>query len=260
MTLSLLGTNAALVLALMTALWVVSIALRDVSIVDPWWSIGFLVVSAHTAYAVGITPAKLLLLAIVAVWAVRLWIHLLLRSRGKPEDPRYQAFRRHFGAERYWWFSLFQVFLLQGVLVLVISAPLVVAGSARAPDPIGVPHLVGLALFVVGFVVEAVADAQLNAFRGDPQRRGGVLDTGLWRWSRHPNYFGEALLGWGFWFFALGQPFGWATVFAPALMTFLLLRVSGVTMLDAHMTKTKPGYADYVRRTSAFVPWPPAER
>jgi steroid 5-alpha reductase family enzyme len=243
---------------MMTTLWVVSIALRDVSIVDPWWSIGFLVVSLHTAWATGITPAKQLLLAVVGVWAVRLWIHLLLRSRGKPEDPRYQGFRRRFGAERYWWLSLFQVFILQGALVVVISAPLVLAAAARAPDPIGAHHLVGLALFVVGFAFEVVADAQLQAFRDDPKRRGGVLDTGVWRWSRHPNYFGEALLGWGFWCFALGQPFGWATVLAPALMTFLLLRVSGVTMLDAHMTKTKPGYAEYVRRTSAFFPRPPS--
>ena len=193
----------------------------------------------------------------VAAWALRLWLHLLRRSRGKPEDPRYAAFRERFGRERYWWFSFFQVFLLQGALVLVISAPLQLAAAAPAPDPIGVTSVLALGVFVVGFGIEAVADAQLQAFRDDPSRRGAVLDTGLWRLSRHPNYFGEALLGWGFWLAALTQPYGWATAFAPMLMTYLLVKVSGVAMLDAHLGATKPGYAEYIRRTSAFVPRPP---
>ena len=254
MTLALLLQNAAWVLGLMSVLWVVSVARRDAGIVDPWWSIAFLLVTAHTVLSTGLTPAKALLLAMVAAWAVRLWLHLLLRSRGKPEDPRYAAFRRRYGPDRYWWISLFQVFLLQGSLVVIISAPLQLAAAARPPDPVTITRLAGLLLFSIGLGLEVVADAQLQAFRNDPARRGGVLDTGLWRLSRHPNYFGEAVLWWGFWLFAVEQPWGAVSIFAPLLMTFLLVRVSGAAMLDAHLAATKPGYGDYVRRTSTFIP------
>ena len=265
MTPGLFAANAALVLALMTALWIVSVRLRDASVVDPWWSMAFLLVAAHTALRTGLTPGRTLLLAAVAAWALRLFVHLLLRSLGKPEDPRYAAFRRKYGPERYGWVSFFQVFLLQGALVVTISAPLQVAASAPAPDPVSAFDVAGLALFAVGFGIEAVADAQLAAFRRaraaegpDAPRR--ILDTGLWRYSRHPNYFGEALVGWGFWVMSLDAPWGWATVFAPALMTFLLVKVSGVAMLDAHMAARRPEYAEYMKRTSGFVPLPPPGR
>ncbi|MHB1846613.1 MAG: DUF1295 domain-containing protein [Deltaproteobacteria bacterium] len=254
MSFSLLEWNVALVFGLMTALWVVSVRLRDASIVDPWWSMAFLLVTGHTALRTGVTPAKVLLLFVVGAWSLRLWLHLLLRSRGRPEDPRYASFRRRFGPQRYWWVSFFQVFLLQGSLALLISAPLQLAAAAAPPGPIAVTDLAGLVLFAAGFLFEAVADWQLQSFRRDAANRGKVLDTGLWRWSRHPNYFGEAVLWWGFWLLALGQPLGWATALAPALMTFLLLRVSGVTLLDAHLKSSKPGYEDYARRTSTFVP------
>ena len=262
MTFELLIGNAALVLVLMTALWAVSVFLKDASIVDPWWSIGFLLVLAHTVARTGLTPGKTLLLAMVGAWAVRLWLYLLARSRGKAEDPRYAGFRRKYGPDRYWWFSFFQVFVLQGILIVLISAPLQLAGSAGEPDPVSLGDLLGLALFSVGLAIEVVADAQLNAFRkaragGGPGAPGPVLDTGLWRYSRHPNYFGEALLWWGFFLCALDEPMGWTTVLAPALMTFLLVKVSGVAMLDAHMAATRPEYADYIRRTSPFLPWPP---
>ncbi|NJD09459.1 MAG: DUF1295 domain-containing protein [Gemmatimonadetes bacterium] len=241
----------------MTVLWLVSVARRDASIVDPWWSMAFLLVSVHTAVRTGVTPAKLLLLALVAMWAVRLWLHLLLRSRGQAEDPRYAAFRQRFGPERYWWVSFFQVFLLQGALVLVISAPLQLAAAATPPDPVRALHILAAVVVVAGFAFETIADAQLQRFRRDPASRGRVLDTGVWRYTRHPNYFGEALLWWGFWLAAVARPGGWLTWFAPALMTYLLVKVSGVAMLDARLTATRPGYAEYVRRTSAFVPRPP---
>lgn len=253
MSLGLVAWNAALAGALMTLLWIASVARRDASLVDPWWSIGFLLVTAHTALRTGLTPGKVLLLALVAIWAARLWLHLLLRSLGKPEDARYTAFRQRYGPERYWWVSFFQVFLLQGALIVLISAPLQLSSAAAAPDPVTLADAAGTLLFGAGFLIEAGADRQLQRFRDDPSKRGMVLETGLWAWSRHPNYFGEALLGWGFWVCSLDQPFGWATAPAPALMTFLLLRVSGVSMLDAHLSKTKPGYAEYIRRTSPFL-------
>jgi steroid 5-alpha reductase family enzyme len=257
MTQTLIVQNALLVLALMCALWVVSVIRRDASIVDPWWSIAFLLVTTSTVLATGFTPAKVLLLAMVAAWALRLWVHLLLRSRGRQEDPRYAAFRQRYGPHRYWWVSFVQVFLLQGALALIISAPLQLAAAAAPPDPVRATTILGLLLFLAGFAMEAVADHQLQRFRADERTRGRILDTGLWRFSRHPNYFGEALLWWGFWLCAVDEPYGWLTIFAPALMTFLLVRVSGVAMLDAHLAATRPGYADYVKRTSGFVPRPP---
>ncbi len=257
MTSDLVLGNAAVLAALMLTLWVVSVVRRDVSIVDPWWSMGFLFVALHTVWRTGLTPAKTLLLLAVGAWAVRLWWHLVSRSRGKPEDPRYAAFRARFGAHRYWWVSLFQVFLLQGALILIISAPIQLAAAATGSGEISVWEVIGLHVFAFGFVFEAMADAQLQRFRDDPGSKGRVLDTGLWRYSRHPNYFGEAVLTWGFFCFALAHPWGWATAVAPALMTFLLLRVSGVTLLDAHLEKSRPGYAEYIRRTSGFVPRPP---
>ncbi len=252
MSASLLLVNAGAVFGMMTLLWLVSVARADASIVDPWWSIGFLVVTLNTIARTGVTPAKLLLAGMVGLWALRLWLHLLRRGHGKPEDPRYAAFRERYGRHRYWWVSYFQVFLLQGALVLVISAPLQLA--AAWSHTIGLTQALGGLVFAVGFLFEALADHQLEAFKRDASRRGQVLDEGLWRWSRHPNYFGDALLWWGFWLFAVDLPFGWATIVAPALMTFLLVRVSGVAMLDAHLGRTKPGYADYIRRTSAFIP------
>lgn len=257
MTLELAAWNGALVLTLMFMLWVVSVLRRDASIVDPWWSICFLLVTAHTVVRTGLTAGKTLLLVLVTAWALRLWLHLLPRSLRHGEDPRYAAFRQRFGPERYWWLSLFQVFLLQGALALLISAPLQLAAAASAPDPVSLVDVIGAVVFALGFGLEVVADWQLAAFRRDPASRGRVLDTGLWRYSRHPNYFGEAVLAWGLWLCALDQPIGWATVLAPLLMTFLLVKVSGVAMLDAHLLATRPGYADYLQRTSAFVPRPP---
>jgi len=254
MTLQLAAQNFSLVLAMVSALWMVSVFRRDVSIIDPWWSIAFLLVTAHSVVATGLGNAKLVLLMLVAVWALRLWLHLLVRSHGQPEDARYAAFRVRFGAKRYWWFSFFQVFLLQGCLAFVISAPLQLSASASPADSLSWLDWVGFALIAVGFGFEAIGDAQLLSFQRNKESRGRVLDTGLWRYTRHPNYFGECVLGWGFWICALDQPLGWVTIFAPALMTFLLLKVSGVAMLDAHLTSSKPGYREYIQRTSAFFP------
>jgi steroid 5-alpha reductase family enzyme len=261
MSLALLGENALLLLALATALWLASVRLRDASIVDPWWSILFLVVTANTVRRTGLTPGKTALLVVVALWSLRLFAHLLWRSRGKPEDPRYAAFRQRFGPERYWWFSFFQVFLLQSALAFAISAPLQWAASRPGPDPVSWHDALGLALFAVGFVFEAGSDAQLQRFRNDTSRRGAVLDTGFFALTRHPNYFGDAVLWWGFGAMAQGEPIALITLFGPALMTFLLVRVSGVSLLDEHLAARKPGYAEYMRRTPGFVPrWPRGSR
>lgn len=240
--------------ALFTLLWLASLRLRDASIVDPFWGPAFLLATA--VFLVGTSPATprgVIVLTIVAIWALRLGLYINARNRGQGEDPRYQEFRRRGGAA-YWWISLFRVFLLQAILAWVISAPLLAAQLSDAP--LGPLDIAGLALWAAGFLFEVVGDQQLRAFRADPTSKGRVLRTGLWAWTRHPNYFGEAVLWWGYFVIALGAG-GWWTVFAPALMTFLLVRVSGVALLERGLAARRPGYAEYVREVPAFIPRPP---
>lgn len=251
--------NTVLVMfAVMNVMWVVSLVLKDASIVDSVWSLLFVIVAASSIYQTGVTPGKILVLGCVALWGIRLSLHILIRFIGEEEeDPRYQAFRKHFGAERYWWVSYFQVFMLQGILAFIVSAPLQVAGTADAPDPLMVNDWIGLAFFAVGLYFEVVGDWQLTKFKQNPAMKGKVLNTGLWRYTRHPNYFGDTCLWWGLWLMCLDQPLGLASIVGPLVMSFLLMRVSGVPMLENRMKKTREGYEDYVRQTSSFFPRPP---
>ena len=239
-----------------TLLWLLSLRLRDSSIVDPFWGTGFLLCAlTYAALTPGHGgPRGVLVLGLCALWSLRLSIFLLRRNHGKGEDFRYRRMREEAGPS-WWWRSYLQVFVLQGALMLVISQPL--RAAMGSPErPLGALDLAGGLVFAVGFFFEAVGDAQLAAFRADPSRRGQVLDTGLWRYSRHPNYFGDAAQWWGFYLFAIAGG-GRETVYSPILMTALLLKVSGVALLERTLTKTKPGYEEYVRRTSAFIPrWP----
>ena len=247
-------TGLAAILVLFTFLWLASLRLRDASIVDPFWGPAFVV--AATAYAVGtgsLTPRGAILLIVLGIWAVRLGIHIYTRNRGHGEDPRYQVFRKQAG-NAFWWVSFFRVFLLQSVLAWIISAPLFAA--VRADAPLGALDVVGLVLWLAGFGIEALGDLQLRRFRADPASKGQVLRTGLWAWTRHPNYFGEALLWWGYYVIALSAG-GWWTIFAPALMTFLLVRVSGVALLERGLASRRPGYTEYIRAVPAFIPRPP---
>lgn len=246
-----------LVLLMMTILWLWSLVLRDSSIVDPFWGTGFVVVAwFYAAFTFQGSPARsLLLLVMVSIWGLRLSLYLLARSRGRGEDPRYANWRREAGPS-WWWRSYFKVFLLQGLLMWLISVPFLAIQSA--PTPVGLTWLdiIGLLLWMVGFFFEFIGDWQLARFKRNPQNEGQVLDRGLWRYTRHPNYFGEALLWWGYGALALAAGAWWA-LFSPLLMTLLLLRVSGVTMLERSLKKDKPGYAEYIARTSAFIPRPP---
>jgi steroid 5-alpha reductase family enzyme len=242
------------VLLAMTLLWLVSLRLRDASIVDPFWAPGFsLVTVAYLLADDRFAPRGLLALVLVSLWAARLGIYLLRRNLRSGEDPRYRAMRDRHG-HRFGRVSLFTVFWLQAVLLWIISAPLL--GSVVSDAPLGAWDALGTALFLVGFLFEALADLQLNRFKADPANAGRVLDTGLWRYSRHPNYFGNAALWWGLYLVAVGGGAWWAA-FGPLLMTFLLLRVSGVTLLEKGLVRSRSGYREYVERTSAFVPWPP---
>ncbi len=179
----------------------------------------------------------------------------MLRNAGKGEDFRYQQWRAAAGAA-WWWRSFFKVFLLQGILLWVISAPLLAAQISAQPGRLTWLDFGGAALWLVGFYFEALGDWQLARFKANPANKGRLLDSGLWRYTRHPNYFGDAVQWWGFYLVALAAG-GWWTLFSPALMTLLLRRVSGVTMLEKTLKNSKPGYREYVERTNAFLPWFP---
>jgi steroid 5-alpha reductase family enzyme len=246
------GLPAIVVLAV--ACWLASLPLRDASLVDRFWSMLFLAAGACYAMAAPAgAPRRVLLLALLAAWALRLAGHITWRNWGHGEDRRYQAIRAR-NQPGYAWKSLVYVFLLQALLAWVISLPLL--GALRATGPLGIVDALGALLWTVGFLFEAVGDWQLLRFRAQPAAEGAVLDTGLWRYSRHPNYFGECLLWWGFYLLALGGGAWWALP-APLLMTLLLLKVSGVTLLERDIGGRRPAYRDYVARTSAFLPWPP---
>lgn len=250
-----LVTTFAVTVAIMALIWLVSLALRDVSIVDIYWGPGFVVI-AWIAVAMGQSGLPAFLLAgLITIWGLRLGSHLFMRSRGKGEDPRYAAMRAARG-DAFRWQSLYIVFGLQSVLMWLISWPvLFVAGGPT--DHLGPVAALGATIAVAGLVIEALADFQLRQFKRQASNDGLVMDRGLWRYSRHPNYFGDAVFWWGIYIAALDAPGTWWTIVSPLVMTALLLRVSGVPMLERGLSASKPGYADYAARTSAFIPLPP---
>lgn len=246
---------AGALLAYMTAFFVLAVARRDNSVADIAWGGGFLLVALLSLHrGVGWLPRPALLTALVALWAARLAVHILRRNRGRGEDPRYAAWRREWGR---WWLprSYLQVFLLQGAILLVIAVGIIVVNTRSGPG-LAPLDLLGAAVALAGLAFETVADLQLARFLADPANRGRIMDRGLWRYSRHPNYFGEAVVWWGVWLIALSVPGGWWTVVSPLLITFLLLKVSGVPLLERPM-EGRPGWAEYKARTSVFVPLPP---
>jgi steroid 5-alpha reductase family enzyme len=252
-----LAHSALTIACAMLALWLLSLALRNASIVDIWWGPGIALGAAVAWLAAGAShPRATLLVALAALWALRLGGYLLWRNAGHGEDPRYQAMRRHWGP-RFPWISLATVFTLQGVLQWIVSLPLQVGAALPGEAPLGALDALGALLFAVGFAFESTGDVQLARFKADPANRGRVMNRGVWRYTRHPNYFGDALAHWGLFVIALASPYGWLTALSPALMTFLLLRVSGVALLERSIGRRRPDYAEYQRRTSAFFPLPP---
>lgn len=251
--------NLVIILGLMFLAWLASLPLHDASIIDRLWGVGFVALAA-AGHAVGEGGARqMLLLLLVSLWGVRLSVHITWRNWGKPEDRRYVAMRSHHGGQ-FWWRSLFTVFFLQAALLWFIALPVQVTmngGSGSFPTP---QEFLGTAVALAGIAMEATADFQLASFKRNPENAGQVMDKGLWRYSRHPNYFGDALTWWGFYLFSCGTPLGPYTLLSPLLMTWLLRRVSGVPLLEADLLQRRPAYADYVRRTSAFVPRPPRKR
>ena len=237
-----------------TVLWLVSLRLRDVSIADVWWAPGFALIAWVAPLGGGSDSSRLLLLQVLlSLWAIRLALHIGRRGHGQPEDKRYQEMRSHHDA--FWLVSLFKVFWLQGLLQCLISLPIYAA--VVSTQPLGVLDYVGLTVGAVGVVIEAIADRQLGRFTQDPANKNAVMDRGLWSWSRHPNYFGNAVLWSGVGLIGLGAGGPLWTLAGPLVMLILLLRVSGVSLLESTIVHRRPEYAAYINRVSAFIPLPP---
>jgi steroid 5-alpha reductase family enzyme len=251
---------AGVVFGLMILLWLFSLALKNSSIVDIFWGTGFVIFTwiAFILTPDGLITRKLLLSVLVTVWGLRLSLHILRRNWGKPEDFRYQTWRKEAGAS-WWWRSLFKVFILQGVLLLIVATPLLAVQLKPLPSHLIWLDFLAIIVWMIGFFFESVGDWQLSRFKANPANKGKLLNTGVWRYSRHPNYFGDATQWWAYWLLAVAAG-GWWTIFSPIIMTGLLLRVSGVRLLEKTLKETKPGYAEYVETTSEFIPWFPRQR
>lgn len=254
-----IAATYALVMACVLVLWRVSIRIRDVSIIDMFWGAGFGLI-ALLMLAIN-RPATFYGLAMVAmplIWSLRYTSFILQRNWGHGEDARYTKLRAWKETDAAFnRFALTHVFLLQGHVMVVVSLPFVVGLSLAGPPILPVLLWAGAAVWLAGVLIEAVADAQLKAFRADPENKGRILDTGLWRYSRHPNYFGDAVMWWGVFIAACAHPWALPSVIGPVMMTHFLTNVTGVATLDKKMAREKPGYADYMARTSGFVLWPP---
>jgi steroid 5-alpha reductase family enzyme len=241
------------ILAVGVLAWLFSVARRDVSIVDSLWSLFFLLVAAVIAWqAQPLSERGMLVLALVTIWALRLSIFITARNWGEPEDYRYQEIRAN-NEPNFTFKSLYIVFGLQGVLAWIIALPLLPAITST--NALGVVDGLAAALWLLGFVFEAGGDYQLSRFKKNPGNKGRVLDSGLWRYTRHPNYFGDFCIWWSFYLFAVAAG-GWWSIVSPLLMSFLLLKVSGVAMLEKTISNRRPEYADYILNTNAFFPGP----
>jgi steroid 5-alpha reductase family enzyme len=248
--------GAVVMLALMGSLWLLHLAMRNAAIVDVGWATGLGILAVlYASIAHGDPVRRALIGALAGVWAFRLALHLVDRVRREPEDGRYQELRARWGGNLTLKFLFF--FLGQGLLDVVLAIPFA-AASANEASGIGPWEITGLVIGVVSIIGESVADWQLRAFKHDPANRGTVCAVGLWRWSRHPNYFFEWLIWIAFATFATGSPFGWLSWICPAMMLYFLLRVTGIPATEAHAVISRgDAYREYQRTTSAFVPLPP---
>lgn len=242
------------VLLLMGCAWLLSVKCKDASLVDRFWGLNFILITS--VYFLTSDSAfywrQALAIVFVMVWGLRLSMHIHWRNRAREEDKRYQEMRHEHGKD-FWWYSFFSVFLLQGILAWILSAPLAFIFHGEKIS-FSFLDLFGILIWCVGFYFEVLGDYQLKQFKSDPANKGKILNTGLWSLTRHPNYFGEALMSWSIFTLALPIPGAWQSVLAPVLMTFLLRYVSGVSLLEKDLKVSKPGYAEYISKTPAFFP------
>lgn len=242
------------ILVYATCWYLVSLIARRNDLADVAWGLGYIVLGVWLVSTRTVGPIFWLIFALITIWGVRLAWHIGRRLIGKAEDFRYRQWREEWG-RTFYWRSYLQVYLLQGFMLLVIAMPMLVA--AQYPQTLlTVWSWLAAAFWVAGFVIQAVADAQLFAFIRDRTSREDVLDTGLWRYSRHPNYFGEILMWWAIWAITLPLPGSWMGLIGPVTITWLLVFVSGVPMLEKRYANHS-GYQAYCRRTSVLIPWWP---
>jgi steroid 5-alpha reductase family enzyme len=249
--------NLMLVSTMMFLGWLVSLTKQNVNIVDSLWGFGFVLIAWSTfILGSGYPDRKLLVVVLTTLWGLRLSIYLTWRNWRKPEDKRYGSWRAASGAG-FWIVSLFKVFLLQALFMVFIAA------TVQWPQMIGSPgHLTGwdvagALICLAGFLFETVADLQLARFKSKPRNKGKVMQNGLWAYSRHPNYFGECLVWWGFFVICLANPAGIWTLFSPLIVTLVLVKLTGVALTEKTMLKSRPQYLDYMQRTPSFIPWFP---
>jgi steroid 5-alpha reductase family enzyme len=260
--LPLIAASLGVAMGAVVLLWLISIPLRDVSIIDMLFAVILLAITAVAfQLGAGADGRKLLVFALVGIWALRITFHVVRRNWGHGEDARYTKLRSWAQNERsFYWLSLRRVFLLQGIVLWLVSLPVQFAMAVPEPATLGWAALAGTILWAVGFFTEWIADVQLRRFRADPGKRGTVLDTGLWKYSRHPNYFGELCVWWGIFLVTCDHPLGWITIIGPIVYSHLVINVTGQRTLDKKLAREKPGYREYMETTSGLVPWPPRRR
>jgi len=248
---------ALIILVFITLLWIWSAVIKNVSIVDIFWGFGFVVVNAFYVFMSGeLNDRKILILSLVSIWGLRLAIYLAYRNIGKGEDFRYQEFRRTYGPQRYWWFSFFQTFLLQGALIMIVSLPLLGINSSESTGNLNVLDYIGIVVWLIGFTFEAGGDFQLTRFKSDLSNKGKVLNTGFWKYTRHPNYFGDSAVWWSYALFSIAAGSYWQII-GSIIMTLLIIKISGVSLLEKTLKDSKPQYREYIKKTNSFFPWFP---
>ena len=259
---TLVAINLGVALAAVVTLWLISIPLRDASIIDMFFAVVIVAITAVSfLLGDGWHERKLLVATLVGLWALRITVYLIRRNWGHGEDPRYTKLRSWVDSDRaFIWMSLRKVFLLQGVVLWMASLPVQFAMAWPQPAHLGWTAWVGTAIWLVGFVFETVADQQLTRFRADPANKGQVLDTGLWKYSRHPNYFGELCVWWGLFVIACAHPYGVLTIIGPLVYTYLVINITGQKTLDKKLSREKPHYRQYMETTSGIIPLPPKKR
>ncbi|MEQ8934572.1 MAG: DUF1295 domain-containing protein [Amphiplicatus sp.] len=252
--------NIAVVCAVFLSLWALCLRWKDVTIVDSYWAIGMAILALSTFLQFDPSPRRWLLLGLCALWAIRLGGYLFWRWRDHGPDRRYVRMMEKAQEQRGWGFakaSLVLVFVTQAPLQFVVALPVQLGQISAAPAALGWLAWGGAALALFGIAFESVADLQLTAFRKNPDNAGKVLSSGLWGYTRHPNYFGDACVWWGLYLIAAETTIGIFSIVGPLLLTWTLMKWSGAPTLEYRMRKTKPGYIEYIERTSGFFPWPP---
>lgn len=244
------------IVVFMTLGFLLALKLRDNSIADIMWGLGFILIALFTFfYSREFLRRQFLLTTLVVIWGLRLSLQILLRKKGKGEDPRYQKMREEWGQNEirnsFWY-----VFMLQGLLMLIISLPVIYVNSSIPQPQFNMYDFIGLIIWITGFLFESIGDLQLYHFLSNPLNKGKILNTGLWRYTRHPNYFGESLMWWGIFLIALSVPYSFFTIISPLLITYLLVFVSGIPLAEKQM-ENNPDFLEYKKQTNAFLPWFP---